>query len=118
MTSCAPGKECSRHEKIEIVNRVLTDGWAQSIRVILEDIELSDENLLELKQFRPNEQVMVELSPVQVSLFDVKKQQVAGASGQNGQELLGDVGEEEEFISFIEDEEQSDEKVRKEWSFG
>ena len=105
-------------KKIEIVSWVLTDGWAQSIRAILEDIELSDENLLELKQFRPNEQVMVELSPVQVSLFDVKKQQVAGASGQNGQELLGDAGEEEEFISFIEDEEQSDEKVRKEWSFG
>ena len=108
----------ARVKKIEIVNRVLTDGWAQSIRVILEDIELSDENLLELKQFRPNEQVMVELSPVQVSLFDVKKQQAVGAPGQNGQELLGDAGGEEEFISFIEDEEQSDEKVRKEWSFG
>lgn len=104
--------------KIEIVNRVLTDGWAQSIRVILEDIELSDENLLELKQFQPNEQVMVELSPVQVSLFDAEKQQATGVPGQNGQELLGDAGGEEEFISFIEDEEQSDEKVRKEWSFG
>jgi len=45
----------ARIKKIEIVNRVLTDGWAQSIRVILEDIELSNENLLELKQFRPNE---------------------------------------------------------------
>ena len=105
-------------KKIEIVNRVLTDGWAQSIRVILEDIELTNENLLELKQFKPNEQVLVELSPVQVSLFDAKKQQAIGASGQNGQELLGDADGEEEFISFIEDEEQSDEKVRKEWSFG
>jgi hypothetical protein len=39
----------ARIKKIEIVNRVLTDGWAQSIRVILEDIELTDDNLLELK---------------------------------------------------------------------
>ncbi len=70
------------------------------------------------QQFKPNEQVLVELSPDQVSLFDAEKQQAVGATGQNGQELLGDAGEEEEFISFIEDEEQSDEKVRKEWSFG
>ncbi len=109
----------ARVKKIEIVNRVLTDGWAQSIRVTLEDIELSNENLLELKQFKPNEQVLVELSPVQVSLFDVKKQQAAGAPGQNGQELLSAAGEEEEFINFVEDEPVADnENVVKEWNFG
>ncbi len=109
----------ARVKKIEIVNRVLTDGWAQSIRVTLEDIELTNDNLLELKQFKPNEQVLVELSPVQVSLFDVKKQQTAGAQGQPGQELLGDAGEEEEFINFVEDETVADnENVVKEWNFG
>lgn len=110
----------ARVKKIEIVNRVLTDGWAQSIRVTLEDIELTNENLLELKQFRPNEQVLVELSPVQVSLFDVKKQQArAGSPRQSGQELLGDAGEEEEFLNFIEgDPAEDNEKVRKEWNFG
>src|SRR5665647_1979541 len=73
----------ARVKKIEIVNRVLTDGWAQSIRVTLEDIELTNENLLEIKQFRPNEQVLVELTPMQVSLFDVdNRQHSAGALGQ------------------------------------
>ena len=110
----------ARVKKIEIVNRVLTDGWAQSIRVTLEDIELTNENLLEIKQFRPNEQVLVELSPVQVSLFDVDNRQPGtGGSGQIGQELLDDAGEEEEFISFVEDEpEMENENVVKEWNFG
>jgi hypothetical protein len=109
----------ARVKKIEIVNRVLTDGWAQSIRVTLEDIELTNENLLEIKQFRPNEQVLVELSPVQVSLFDVNERKSdSGSMGQSGQDLLGDAGEDEEFISFVEDEPVADnEKVVKEWNF-
>ena len=107
----------ARVKKIEIVNRVLTDGWAQSIRLTLEDIELTNENLLEIKQFRPNEQVLVELSPVQVNLFDARVG--AGFPGQSGQELLDDAGEEEEFISFVEDEPvKENENVVKEWNFG
>jgi hypothetical protein len=108
----------ARVKKIEIVNRVLTDGWAQSIRLTLEDIELTNENLLEIKQFRPNEQVLVELSPVQVSLFDVNNRQPgAGGSGQSGQELLDDAGE-EEFLNFVEGEpEAENENVVKEWNF-
>ena len=110
----------ARVKKIEIVNRVLTDGWAQSIRMTLEDIELTNENLLEIKQFRPNEQVLVELSPVQVSLFDMNRRQPdARDQEQNSQELLDNAGEEEEFISFVEDEPaEENEKVVKEWSFG
>lgn len=111
----------ARIKKIEIVNRVLTDGWAQSIRVILEDIDLTDENLLELKQFKPNEQVLAELSPVQVDLFNFNaKQQALGDNGQNPQELSSDAGEEEEFISFVEGEKtlENNEKLRKGWSFG
>jgi hypothetical protein len=112
----------ARIKKIEIVNRVLTDGWAQSIRVILEDIDLSDENLLELKQFRPNEQVLVELSPVQLNIFDIdKKQRTGGTGGQskNSQELIGSDNEEEEFISFLEEDQplKDNEKVEKEWKF-
>jgi len=75
--------------------RVLSDGWAQSIRVILEDIDLSDENLLELKQFRPNVNVAVEITPVQASFFDQEK-----------------------IISLAEEEEAEDnESVVKEWLF-
>ena len=107
----------ARVKKIEIVNRVLTEGWAQSIRLILEDIELTNENLLEIKQFRPNEQVLVELSPVQVSLFDTHAD--VGFPGQSGQDLLDDVCEEEEFISLVEDEPDTEnENIVKEWNFG
>jgi hypothetical protein len=110
----------ARVKKIEIVNRVLTDGWAQSIRVTLEDIELTNENLLEIKQFRPNEQVLVELSPVQVSLFDTSlHQDGAGAPMQCGQELLDTAVEEEEFLNFVEGEQEAEnENVVKEWNFG
>ncbi len=99
----------ARVKKIEIVNRVLSDGWAQSIRVVLEDIELTDENLLELKQFKPNEQVLVELSPSQVNLLDFDaKNQAAASTGPSNQELLGsdnmDV-EEKEFMNFMEGDE-------------
>ncbi|MGI6492646.1 MAG: hypothetical protein ACOX0T_09615 [Pelotomaculum sp.] len=111
-------------KKIEIVNRVLTEGWAQSIRIILEDIELTDENLLELKQFKPNEQVLVELSPVQVNLLEFEaKKQAAASIGPGNQELLGsdsmDIGE-KEFMSFIEGDEplKENERVEKEWVFG
>jgi hypothetical protein len=110
----------ARVKKIEIVNRVLTDGWAQSIRVTLEDIELTNENLLEIKQFRPNEQVLVELTPVQVSLFDINgRQKGAGGMEQSSQELLNDAGGEEEFLNFVEGEPVADnENVVKEWNFG
>lgn len=60
----------ARIKKIEIVNKVLNDGWAQTIRVQLDDIDLTNENLLELRQFRPNEQVKVIIEPVQLTLFD------------------------------------------------
>ena len=87
----------ARVKKIEIVNRVLADGWAQSIRVVLEDIELSNENLLELKQFRPNENVVVAITPVQVNLLEFEaRNQPAGAKGQNRQELLGAEGMDDE----------------------
>ncbi|HPU35320.1 MAG TPA: hypothetical protein PL078_06220 [Bacillota bacterium] len=108
----------ARVKKIEIVNRVLTDGWAQSIRVVLEDIDLTNENLLELKQFRPNENVVVEITPVQVNLFDMgaaEKGQKKEA-GQSG-ELVSDDGEDEEFLSFAEGEEEVQGGVIKEWKF-
>jgi hypothetical protein len=64
--------------------------------------------------------VLVELSPVQVNLFDLDvKRQAAVTTGQNGQELIGAGEEEEEFISFVEGDEQlrDNEKVEKEWRF-
>lgn len=60
----------ARIKKIEILNKYTAESWKQSIRVILDEIELSDENLLELRQFSPNEEVQVVLSSLQRGLFD------------------------------------------------
>jgi hypothetical protein len=104
----------ARIKKIEIVNRVLTDGWAQSIRVILEDIDLTNENLLELKQFKPNENVLVEITPVQINLFDLKAPEKSQEKGVD----LSEDGEEEELLRFTEGEDQEkDGTVVKEWRF-
>jgi len=84
----------ARIKKIEIVNKVLADGWAQSIRVNLDDIELTNENLLELRQFRPNEPVSVIIEPVQLNLLDIA-----------GQNLDADNrGENEDYLTFTEEE--------------
>jgi hypothetical protein len=99
---------------------VLSDGWAQSIRVILEDIDLSDENLLELKQFRPNENVVVEITPVQASFFD---QEAPANSQTNGRvsdpDNLEKAGNEEEIIISLAEEEEAEDNgsVVKEWLF-
>lgn len=108
----------ARVKKIEIVNRVLTDGWAQSIRLVLEDIELTDENLLELRQFKPNEAVMVVMTPVQMTLFD----QVPAEKPKNNlrvlkQDVSLDGQDEEEFVRFIEGDQPPAGRTVKEWKF-
>jgi hypothetical protein len=54
----------ARVKRIEITNKVMKAGWRQTIRVVLDDIALTNENLLELRQFRPNEKVNVIIIPV------------------------------------------------------
>lgn len=41
----------ARIKRIEITNKATADSWHQAIRVILDEIELTDENLLDI----PNE---------------------------------------------------------------
>ncbi len=54
----------ARIKRIEITNKTLKDGWQQAIRVVLDDIGLTNENLLELRQFKPHESVAVIITPV------------------------------------------------------
>lgn len=110
----------ARIKKIEIVNRVLNDGWSQSIRVILEDIDLTNENLLELKQFMPNEDVVVEITPVQPSLFDLKsKNHTPEDSHENSLDNSDPSNNEEELaISFAEEEDAEDTGILvQKWNF-
>lgn len=106
----------ARIKKIEIVNKVLADGWAQAIRVQLDDIELTNENLLELRQFRPNEQVNVNIEPVQMNLFDMQARRSGGEGVQKPKrEQALDDAESEEFLSFVEEEQAQPAKVVREF---
>lgn len=111
----------SRIKKIEIANRTLSDGWAQAIRVTLDDIELTDENLLELKQFRPNEPVMVVITPVQVSLTDCTTDEKNLSLVKPDSESIDDEEEPEDDYGFqLFEGEPSDlapGMVAKEWKF-
>ena len=58
-------------KKIEIINKVANENWDQSIRIVLGDIELNDENLIELKKFKPNEAVNVCFESQQMNLLEL-----------------------------------------------
>ncbi len=109
----------ARIKKIEIANKVLSDGWAQTIRVQLDDIELTNENLLELRQFRPNEQVSVVIEPVQMNLFDMQSHRSGGEGAtkpfKKRELTLDETGDSEEFLSFVEEEQTPPRKVVREF---
>ena len=96
-------------KKIEIVNRVVGESWDQSIRIILGDIELNDENLIELKKFRPNEAVNVCFESQQMNLLELEEKQTK----KSDKEDLSVNHEEElqtEEVCFIEDCEEANSK--------
>ena len=76
-------------KKIEIINKTANDTFDQSIRIILGDIELNNENLIELRKFRPNEAVKVCLQSQQVSIDELPFQdEIADANQLETEELL------------------------------
>jgi len=101
-------------KKIEIVNKVSGESWDQSIRIILGDIELNDENLIELKKFRPNEAVNVFFESQQMSLLEFTQEQSTNYSEDKGNSIedLLNVDKEAEFctgeICILEDYEEPD----------
>ena len=62
-------------KKIDIANRVLGEDWKQTITLTLGEIELKNENLIAIRQFRPNEEVLVNLKSLQLSLGDLPAEQ-------------------------------------------
>jgi len=102
-------------KKIEIVNKTLGESWVQSIRIILEDIALNDENLVELRQFRPNELIFTTLESVQPTLFPREEQQGRGSAP--GDLALDDAGGDEPLLTFEEGDGQVDGVVVKQFSF-
>ncbi|WP_240373970.1 hypothetical protein [Bacillus piscicola] len=52
-------------KKIEIMNVTKKEEWHQSVRVILGDIELNNDNFIALRKFRPDEIVHVSIESAQ-----------------------------------------------------
>ncbi len=71
----------------------------------LDDIDLTNENLLELRQFRPNEPVDVVITSVQLNLFEIAARNKNKARVDTT--ALDDTKDEEEFLSFTEDTDKS-----------
>ncbi len=62
-------------KKINLDNKVIGDDWKQSITIMLGDIELTDANLIALRKFRPNEEVLVNLKTVQLVMGELEAEQ-------------------------------------------
>ena len=62
-------------KKIDIQNKVMGEDWKQHITLTLGEIELTDANLIAIRKFRPHEEVMVNLSTLQLSLGDLEATQ-------------------------------------------
>ena len=62
-------------KKIDIQNKVMGEDWKQHITLTLGEIELTDANLIAIRKFRPHEEVMVNLSTLQLSLGDLEASQ-------------------------------------------
>ena len=100
----------ARIKKIEITNKTLADSWQQSIRVVLGDIDLTNENLLELRQFKPNENVFVTIEAGQQQLSIIPG---GAAPGQEG-----NMAEREEIENgFSGDGDGTEGVVVKAWNF-
>lgn len=56
-----------QHKEDRDSQQSIEGGWRQSIRVALDDIALTNDNLPELRLFRPNESVAVSIRPVPVA---------------------------------------------------
>lgn len=100
-------------KKIEIVNKVQGENWFQSIRIILEDIELNDDNLVELRQFKPNELIFTTLESIQPIEEDPVKGKLPGSP-----DLSRDDAEDEPLLTLEEGYGSSDGVVLKQFSFG
>lgn len=102
----------ARIKRIEIANKTTADGWQQAIRVILDDIDLTNENLLELRQFKPNENVLVTIEPAQMSLFET-----AGAKAGHNELAADESDNDDTFLEISDGDGSVQGKIAKAWNF-
>ena len=52
-------------KRMDVTNKIQRKHWKQMIGITLGEIALNDENLLAIRKFRPNEEVLVTITPLQ-----------------------------------------------------
>jgi len=124
-------------KKIDNKNKVVGENWHQSISILLDDIELTNENLIAIRQFRPDEDIRVKLNRLQMTfeeleerkklrrfftgkVKDSKKDEEVEEVKEDDQEDIEnlDEDEEEEFFTLTYDDEIPDtDKVLKTFDF-
>ena len=52
-------------KRMDVTNKIQRKSWKQMIGITLGEIALNDENLLSIRKFRPNEEVLVTITPMQ-----------------------------------------------------
>ena len=62
-------------KKINLDNKISGVDWNQAITITLGDIELTDANLIALRKFRPNEEVLINLKTMQLAFGEVEEKQ-------------------------------------------
>ena len=120
-------------KKIDIKNKVVGENWHQTISIVLDEIELTNENLIAIRQFRPDEDIKVNLNRLQMTFEELeerkklrrfftgkvknsKKDEEVKEDDQEDIENL-DEDEEEEFFSLDYGEIPETDKVLKTFDF-
>ncbi len=60
----------SKVKKMDLTNKVAGNLWKQSIVISLGEIALNDDNLVAIRKFRPDEEVIVTIEPLQKNQFE------------------------------------------------
>lgn len=60
-------------KKIDINNKVLKGKWEQTISITLSDITVNDTDLISLADYKPNEEILVSLEKLQISIDDIER---------------------------------------------
>lgn len=57
-------------KRMDVTNKIQRKHWKQMIGISLGEIALNDENLLAIRKFRPNEEVLVTITPMQQDMAE------------------------------------------------
>ncbi|SDY22389.1 hypothetical protein [Tindallia californiensis] len=96
-------------KKINLDNKVIGIDWKQAITITLGDIELTDANLIALRKFRPNEEVLVNLKTMQLAFSEIEEDQRIRMLEENTDATpTEEPAEPEEEAAICIDEETSD----------